>query len=176
MAADIGGRACTVAGCGSRHYGRGMCRAHHARWLRTGDPGPAQVASRPPRDATCTVEGCGQPHEARGYCRTHYSRWQRTGDVRPTTPPNPRVCKISGCQQRCYGRGMCPAHYRRWRRAGGTLPGLDITECGQLYRDGASAAGLGRLYGLAPRTVLAALRAAHVQIRPPGQLGRGHTR
>ncbi|MGH3828489.1 MAG: hypothetical protein ACRDQX_15160, partial [Pseudonocardiaceae bacterium] len=133
MSAGTSGRGCTVNGCDRAHHGRGLCRAHHHRWRRTGDPGPAEIRTHP-RGATCTVDGCGQPHEARGYCRTHYSRWQRTGD---TTPAGPG-------------------------------PALDITACAQLYRDGASAAGLGRLYGHTPRTILTALRGAGVPIRAPG--------
>lgn len=30
-------RPCQVAGCGARHFGRGYCRKHYTRWLRTGD-------------------------------------------------------------------------------------------------------------------------------------------
>ncbi|MGH3770200.1 MAG: hypothetical protein ACRDRW_02175 [Pseudonocardiaceae bacterium] len=134
MSAGPSGRSCTVDGCDRANYGRGLCRAHHQRWRRTGEPGPAEILSPAPRDATCTVEGCDQPHEARGYCATHYSRWRRTGDVHPS------------------GRG----------------PVLDSTECAQLYRDGASAAALGRRYGHTPRTILTALRAAGVPIRAPG--------
>ncbi|MGH3718320.1 MAG: hypothetical protein ACRDRI_05640 [Pseudonocardiaceae bacterium] len=126
-------RSCTVDGCDRAHYGRGLCRAHHHRWSRTGDPGPAEVRTHH-RGATCTVDGCDQPHDSRGYCRTHYSRWRRTGDVHPS------------------GRG----------------PALDITACAQLYRDGASAAALGRRYGHTSRTILTALRAAGVPIRAPG--------
>ena len=31
-------RICTIDGCGSAHLARGWCRAHYARWARSGDP------------------------------------------------------------------------------------------------------------------------------------------
>ncbi len=167
-------RTCAVDGCGRMHYGRGLCHTHYKRQLRTGSPGPGAIRTRLARDATCTVTGCDAPHEARGYCRTHYSQWRRNGQVRPAGPPNHQVCGISGCQQRHYGRGMCRSHYRRWQHAGVVRPILDITECAQLYRDGTSSAGLARLYGRTPHAILAALRAAGVQIRPPGRHTRRH--
>jgi hypothetical protein len=173
MTAEIGGRSCTVAGCDRAHYGRELCRAHHQRWRRTGDPGPAEIHHQV--RGTCAVAGCGRPHEAKGLCRTHYSRSRRTGNIHPTTPANPRPCGVSGCQQRHYARGLCQTHYQRWKQTGGEPLGLDITECAQLYRDGASAAGLGRLYGHTPHTILTALRAAGVPIRPPGRRHRHRT-
>lgn len=170
--AHVGNRSCTVEGCARSHHGRGLCKTHYMRQLRTGDPGTAQIVTRPPRQASCTVDGCPRLHQARGLCRTHYSRWHRTGDVAAATPPNPRVCGVPGCQRRHYGRGMCEAHYRRWQQTGQVRPTLNVTECAQLYRDGVSAAGLGRLYGVTPYVVLAALRAAGVQIHPPGRRRR----
>lgn len=169
-------RTCAVDGCGRMHYGRGLCHTHYKRQLRTGSPGPAAIRTRPARDATCTVTGCDAPHEARGYCRTHYSQWRRTGQIRHANLSKPQVCDISGCQQRHYARGMCRSHYRRWKHAGGARPTLDIAECAQLYRDGASSAGLGRLYGRTPHAILAALRVAGVQVRPPGRRAHRNNR
>jgi hypothetical protein len=170
-----GARVCAVSGCERKHYGKGLCRAHYWRQVRTGSPGPAAITTRAPRQAMCTVPGCGRPHQARGYCPTHYSRWRRTGNVEPTTPPNPRVCRVPGCEQRQYGRGLCRAHHRRSQKAGGVQPTLDITECAQLYRDGASSTSLGRFYGRTPHTILTALRTAGVPIRKPGRHPREHT-
>jgi hypothetical protein len=169
------GRGCTVPGCPRRHYGRGLCQAHWARWRRTGDTGPAEIANHVARTPGCTVQGCTVRQTALGLCRTHYSRWRRTRDVQPATPPSPRACGITGCQQRHYAHGMCQAHYRRWKQAGGLWPDLDITECAQLYRDGISSTSLARIYGRSPRAILAALRAAGVVIRRPGRHSRGRT-
>lgn len=169
-----GPRLCTVPGCDRTHYGRGLCRAHHQRWRRTGDPGPAAI---PPNRAarTCTVDGCDQPHQARGYCRTHYSRWKRTGGTQTAHPPDPRTCALPGCGQRHYRRGLCHTHYRRSQAPGGALPALDVTACAQLYSDGATAPGLARLYSRTPRTILAALRTEGIPIRPPGRHPRRPT-
>ncbi|HSZ30695.1 MAG TPA: hypothetical protein VK784_13195 [Pseudonocardiaceae bacterium] len=175
VAAQVGARVCAVGECDRPYYGKGLCQAHHRRKLRTGTPGPAEITTRRPRPALCTVEGCDQPHHALGYCPTHYSRWRRTGDVHPATPPNPRGCGVPGCEQRHYARGLCRAHYRRWQKAGGVQPALDMTECAQLYREGASSTSLGRLYGCTPHTILTALRTAGVPIRAPGRHKRTHT-
>lgn len=42
------------AGCVRTVYARGWCRAHYARWLRTGDVGPAKIRTKsaPPPKAT----------------------------------------------------------------------------------------------------------------------------
>ena len=44
------GRGCTVPDCPRRHYGRGLCQAHWARWRRTGDTGPAPALADLGRD------------------------------------------------------------------------------------------------------------------------------
>jgi hypothetical protein len=169
------GRGCTVAGCPRRHYGRGLCRAHYARWQRTGRSGPDLIQVQIVRNPVCTVEGCNRPHRARGLCGTHYSRWRRTGDARAATPPNPRQCGIPGCQQRHHARGLCQAHYRRSKQTGHAWPTLDVTECAQLYRDGVSSTSLARLYGRTPRAIRTALRSAGVPIRRPGRHTRDRT-
>jgi hypothetical protein len=169
------GRGCTVASCPRLHSGRGLCRAHHARWQRTGAAGPGLIQGRVARDPVCTVEGCDRAHKARGLCATHYARWRRTGDVTAPTRPDPRQCGIPGCQQRHHARGLCQGHYRRCKHAGGTRPALDVAECAQLYRDGVSSTSLARLYGRTPRTIRTALRAAGVPIRRPGRHSRERT-
>jgi hypothetical protein len=173
--AEVGARVCAVDGCGRPHYGKGLCQAHHRRQIRTGTPGPAEITTRRPRTALCTVAGCDQPHHALGYCHRHYSRWHRTGNLHPATPPNPRVCAVPGCEQRHYARGLCRTHHRRWHQAGGLHPTFDITECAQLYREGASSTSLARLYGRTPHTILTALRTAGVPIRAPGRHKRTPT-
>lgn len=71
-------RACAIQGCERPYYGRGWCRAHHARWLRHGDP---LAGRRPDGDGVCTVDDCAKPHKSLGYCDMHLSRHLRHGDI-----------------------------------------------------------------------------------------------
>ncbi|MGH3991295.1 MAG: hypothetical protein ACRDSN_02390 [Pseudonocardiaceae bacterium] len=160
---------CTVPGCGRPHDSHGYCKAHAARWLRTGNPGTAEIAEHVRHGPGCSVDGCGRPHMARGYCMTHYSRWQRTGAAKTERPRRLHACSTHGCWQPHYRQGLCEEHYRRSAESGGTREPLDVAACAQAYRDGASAASLARQFGYTPRTVLDALRAAGVTIRPPGR-------
>lgn len=53
----------------------GLCRAHHARKLRSGSPIPAPV---PAPVRTCSLPECSEPHDARGLCKSHYkAAWGR---------------------------------------------------------------------------------------------------
>lgn len=174
--AQISGRTCTIAGCGRKHYGQGLCRAHHARWRRAGDPGGAAIAGHVRHGRVCSVEDCAGTHQARGLCQSHYSRWRRTGDVEPAKPRRRHTCGRPHCGQRHYRQGMCQNHYQQWVKSGATRAPLDGTACAQAYRDGASAASLAKRFGYTPRAVRDTLRAAGVQIRPPGTRRRRHIR
>lgn len=83
---DLGGHGCSsvanmmcsVNGCARRANTRGWCKLHYQRWLRKGDPGPAQSRFLSP--GVCSVPGCEQPRRARGYCKRHYWGWFAHGD------------------------------------------------------------------------------------------------
>ncbi|MGH3963018.1 MAG: hypothetical protein ACRDRY_07180 [Pseudonocardiaceae bacterium] len=166
---------CTVPGCHRPDDTRGLCRTHYVRQWRTGDPGSADIARHVPHGPVCSVPGCGHPHKARGLCRTHYSRQQRTGDADTATPRRLHACSTHGCWQPHHRQGLCHDHYHRSVASGAREP-LDVAVCAQAYRHGASATSLARRFGYTPRTVLDALRAAGVTIRPPGRHKSSHNR
>lgn len=68
-------RLCEVAGCGEKHYGKGLCQKHYWRLQRHGSPDlPAKHEQERP---VCVVDGCDRivgPKSARGMCDSHYSR------------------------------------------------------------------------------------------------------
>lgn len=55
-------RACTVTGCGRKHYALGLCRSHYSRQRRTGEPFELLVSFEPrgartiPSDAEVKAE------------------------------------------------------------------------------------------------------------------------
>lgn len=162
-------RVCGVSGCDLPHSSHGYCKAHSARWRRTGDPGAAEIAGHVRRGPGCLVERCTGPHQAHGLCQSHYSRWRRTGEVNAARPRRLHTCARPHCGQRHYRQGMCQDHYRRWAQSGAAREPLDVAVCAQAYRDGATSPSLARRFGYTPRAVLDALRAAGVPIRPPGR-------
>lgn len=85
---------CSVNGCSQDgQLRRGMCDAHYRRWKRSGDPGPAAIAT-PVKHFTdgqrkpCSVHGCDREAIIRGWCRRCYERWKRTGT---TDAPQPKT-------------------------------------------------------------------------------------
>lgn len=113
-------RPCSVAGCQSTHYARGLCLRHYHR-LRNGTP--LDAPPKPPPRTGCLIEGCARPHEARGYCKYHYEKLARPGRecATPATPPKPmpalpkQTCAVSGCAAQVRAKGLCNAHYHRMR-------------------------------------------------------------
>ena len=94
--------------------GPGWCFLHYHRWVRTGDPGDADLLRPRAAPLGCSVEGCDRPHQAKGLCDTHYSRLRKTG----TTDRLPRVCGVVGCARPYQAKGFCGRHYDRWLRTG----------------------------------------------------------
>lgn len=71
-------RTCTMPDCDRKHYCRGMCRRHHARWAR--EITKAAIG-RP-----CAIDGCESAGTAgHGYCEKHYRRYQRHGSPHATS-------------------------------------------------------------------------------------------
>jgi hypothetical protein len=64
---------CSVEGCGSAWFARGLCSKHYDR-LRT--KGTVEEGRKNAR-GVCSVQGCSNPHVAGGLCRLHYDRQQR---------------------------------------------------------------------------------------------------
>jgi hypothetical protein len=63
---------CSVEGCTTKAYCKGLCFKHYQRARRhDGD------TSDTPRITICTMEGCGGKVSAKGLCRKHYQRARR---------------------------------------------------------------------------------------------------
>lgn len=112
---------CKIEGCDGPVKTRGWCQAHYARWLRTGDTGPADVVRRSPGRA-CSVAGCSRKHQGRGYCDGHLRRVIATGEPGPAEfePRRPKgdKCSIEGCDRLRYAKDVCDRHYQRLRKYG----------------------------------------------------------
>src|SRR5687767_7623433 len=75
MAPPFSTRVCSVDGCSTKHYGKGLCLKHYTRLKRRGttDEYVRPIKPRP----VCSVENCDRivgPKAARGLCASHYSR------------------------------------------------------------------------------------------------------
>jgi|ERR1700722_218151 len=85
-------------------YADGLCRSHHEKWLRHGDP---LVRQRAEWNQPCGVEDddgepCPEPAKARGLCHKHYMRLKTHGTVAKKVPPvkpivRGFVCAVCGC-------------------------------------------------------------------------------
>jgi hypothetical protein len=77
---------CAVDGCArSDIKGQRLCGAHYQRWLKSGNPGEAEVEARR-KGATCEIDGCSGKHYGRGLCEKHYQRWVSHGDADTVLP------------------------------------------------------------------------------------------
>lgn len=78
----VGGK-CTVVGCEIDAYGHTeLCRAHHVRKHRHGDP---LIKYDTNKNRICGLVYCNNSHYAGGYCSTHYP----FGEGRPIGEGNP---------------------------------------------------------------------------------------
>jgi hypothetical protein len=169
--------ACTLPGCGRRHLARGYCRPHYLRWQRHGTPQPQVAvavrqhgpmtyrtayervrAERGPATAQRCAP-CGQPAAV----------WSYDG-ADPTERTDPRGRRYSLDPARY--RPRCRSCHRRAAVHGGAIDGFDVDRAERLYRAGATARGIGSLLHPSPGTVIAALRARDVAIRPAGRQPR----
>lgn len=71
-------RPCLIDGCNGARIGHGLCRHHHTRWRRFGDP--LAKTLREQRPTVCTVPGCDVAVLTRAWCGPHYRRVQLYGD------------------------------------------------------------------------------------------------
>jgi hypothetical protein len=172
---------CDVPGCGRPHYGQGYCRAHHARWRRHGDPDVESPIAAPAAGyVVLSVSGAhrrvratrGTPAGQRcAGCGGEATVWRYDG-ADPAERVDPHGRRYS----------LDPAHYRPCcrfclRRAGADRhallptsrrrPAFDVERVARLYAAGATSRGLAALMRVSPGTVLRALRAHGVAIRPP---------
>jgi hypothetical protein len=83
----FGGAVCRVAACPrTARGGRGLCSAHHDRWIAEGKPDPdAFAAATSPRWrrqdplACCRAPGCRRGVRRQGLCTRHSAAWERAG-------------------------------------------------------------------------------------------------
>jgi hypothetical protein len=171
------GRSCSVGGCGRPHYGHGYCRAHHARWLRHGDPvaGAPIMTKISGGTSYWTIHkrlkdnrGAASAHACAECCAPAVV-WSYDG-----RDPHEQIDPARGLPYSLdldHYRPRCRSCHRRATPRRGRAP-LDIGRVARLYRSGASSLGIGALLHVSPSTVLAALRAANVLIRDPGRSKR----
>ncbi len=107
---------CTIDDCTWPNLAKGMCRRHHYRWRRYGDPHYV----RPP--SICAIENCGKPVNAHGHCNAHHKRFLRWGDPNIKRPKKPaherfwvRVDKEGPLPPTFRNRGRC------WTWTGGLI-------------------------------------------------------
>lgn len=91
---------CSVRGCKLIARSNGYCRSHHARWLRTGNPGTAKIQTYG-YGRKCSVNGCNNKHDAHGYCSMHRQRWERFGD-----PLRENVTALDGAPEAFIERAL----------------------------------------------------------------------
>ena len=52
-------KVCELPNCENKHYARGMCNNHYARWRRNGDPVKVSDYNRPPPSGQARCRNCG---------------------------------------------------------------------------------------------------------------------
>ena len=129
---------CSVDGCERPVKVRGFCGMHYSRFMKNGDPGPAnRIQKRHSKYGDfCSVDGCDKPHKQRGYCAMHYSRVRKSGDpgsVDSHVIKNaPDKCTIDGCDKPYAARGYCIMHYARWQKNGDPGPAESLRPAGRI--------------------------------------------
>ena len=132
----LGGKPCLVPECDRRVQGRGLCRAHWARWTSHGRPDVREYAAttgpllKDAPLASCQAAGCNYGVGRRkGLCARHADRWLRAGmpdlqgwlDGLPETVPAvpPADCLVGSCGLWAKPRNdLCRSHAEPWRRNG----------------------------------------------------------
>ena len=138
----FGGAICRVASCPrTARGGRGLCAAHHDRWMAVGRPDlDAFAAATSPRWhnqeplACCRAPSCGRGVRRRRLCTRHSAAWERAGrpdadewlvGVPVTVPPaGQQDCLIGFCSlwtERDIP--FCQGHGATWKVNGRPEPG-----------------------------------------------------
>ena len=106
---------CSVAGCGKRAHGKGMCQSHYNQQYRK-DP------SRP----KCKFARCEKPVHAHGLCNHHYTkRWFKKRTLDPARPK----CKVAGCEKHVHLKGLCGTHHSQQYRNHPSRPKCKVRGC-----------------------------------------------
>jgi hypothetical protein len=170
-----------VSGCGRRHFGRGYCRTHHARWVRHGDPGADVPIERKTTGGTgywsvhhrlsgergpATAQRCACGAPAREWSYDGTDPDERTDPTRGYRYSLDPARYLPRCR-RCHRRATLDRAAPRTRAA----RVVDVERAARLYRAGASAPGIAALLGTSRTAVYTALRAHGVEIRPRGTRG-----
>ncbi len=171
-------RRCEITGCGRRHFGRGYCRAHHARWVRHGDP-QADVPIGPYERGGQSYGSVGQrlqtergPATARrcAGCAAPAACWSYDG-----TDPDERTDPVKGyrysldldryqpCCQSCHRHRTLARSTPRPRTA------VDGARAARLYQAGASVTGVAALLGVSRTAITTALKTHEVPLRRSGR-------
>lgn len=111
---------CSVDGCGSPFYCKGLCGRHYARLRKYGDPSICWPTKR----TGCMVEGCHRQHHAHGLCGSHQSR-RASGDLRADVSD-----RITGRPPKGDAAGYDAAH-RRLSRLLGPASDRACVDCGK---------------------------------------------
>lgn len=168
-------RECSLPGCSTSHKARGYCSAHYARWRRgtlahgrhgAKDPIGYRTAHR----RVCAARGPADAHRCDG-CDGTAALWCYGGGDpaelvdgrgrRYSLDPDRYLPRCRCCQQRSIADAGALNPVRR------RPPALDVDRAAGLYAAGASSRGIAELMGVSRNTVLRALRARGVAIRPP---------
>lgn len=110
-------RPCTVRGCPSGQFAKGLCSKHYANIRLFGTIDRPKVKRM--SDAPCAVDGCEKRARTKGYCWSHYSNVNRYGS--PHSARRVRVtgegteCSLAGCDAPVVARGFCGRHYTALR-------------------------------------------------------------
>lgn len=105
--------ACSVAGCDSRKWNKGMCAKHAQRRAKYGTP---YITSSRGRHSVkiptfCKVIDCVRISHLHGYCNMHSLRLLRNGTT-DALVRQVRACNWDGCSATGYGT-YCPRHQKQ---------------------------------------------------------------
>jgi integrase len=126
------GLTCPVEGCARPQRSRGLCHAHHDRWVHAGKPDLDHFVQTTPgiRGSAplpaCQVPGCQYGCAGHGLCARHVYLWRCAGNpplaawLAEVEPPNPRpepvICLVPYCQLWARtSQQLCQSHLSRWR-------------------------------------------------------------